>query len=693
VADIDRCEPADYGELILISKVFKIGYEMMSKRIAFVLVVCFLVTQASFGDVWEDIAGYEYGDEPNPCERAEKLLQETPIDEHSRIEQKLIVVAASKDATQAGKAVACRFLQQVGTRKCIPAVSGLLRDEILSDYARLVLERLKSEQADKAMRDALETATDKIKIGILATLGERRDDKAIRPADKLAHSSNPALAKAAIQVIGKIGGKEAAECLSSMKPAEKLVPTQMRAMVECARSLSGNDKVSLCEKVLAGSYKPCHIAALRELTNVDTAKASSLIARAIKSNDVKLRRDGFSIVAGTKGKRLTRNMLNLLDELSPDQQAELIVALGARGDKVALDKIMEHIRSNNTEIQDAAVKAVSKLGDAGAVKLLLDMANSPRLRDSVTKAIAGMKSDNINDALVESLKDRNLRKAAIQVSIARGNTEAVPGLLKLVQDEDPDVRKEAWTGLATLASGDDMNSMMKILVEIKEARDLSYAEEAVKKVFYRAENRSKCFKAIAGHYEAAKKATKGVILELGAATGDLQALKLERNALTSANKELYGRALRALAKWPNETAAEDLLRQTKNASEQVDRIVALRGYIRIAGIEKAKLAADERMKMLKTAIGLAKRNEEKQQIVSGLQHVKSLEALDMLGKYMDDPALQAEARMSAANLIWDLRASHPTEARAMAGQLLESKNRTVAEKARKTIADLDKNKR
>ncbi|MHC4086288.1 MAG: HEAT repeat domain-containing protein [Planctomycetota bacterium] len=666
---------------------------MMSKRITVILVTCFLVTQISFGDVWEDIAGYEYGDDPNPCEQAEKLLQETPIEEHGRIEQKLIVIAASKDATQAGKAVACRFLQQVGTARCIPAVSGLLRDEILSDYARLVLERLKSEQADKAMRDALEKAPDKTRIGILASLAERRDKKAVKSACKLVSSSNHAVAKAAIEAIGKIGGKEAARCLSSMKPAENLVPTQMHAMVECARSLSGKDAASLCEKVLAGSYRPCHIAALRELVNVDTAKASSLIARAIKSNDVKLRRDGLSIVAGTKGKRLTRDMLNLLGELSPDRQAELIVALGARGDKAALDKIMEHIRSNNTEIQDAAVKAVSKLGDAGVVKLLLGMADSPRLRDSVTKAIAGMKGDNINDALVESLKNRNLRKAAIQASIARGCTEAVPSLLKLVKDKDPDVRKEAWTGLATLAAGDDMDSIMKILVEIKEARDLSYAEDAAKKVFYRAENRSKCFEAVAGRYEAATEATKGVILDLGAATGDSRALKLERNALESPNKELYGRALRALAKWPNETAAEDLLRQTKNASEQVDRIVALRGYIRIAGIEKAKLSADERMKMLKTAIGLAKRNEERKQIVSGLQHVKSLEALDMLGKYMDNPAHQAEARMSAANLIWDLRASHPTEARAMAKQLLESKNRTVANKARKTIADLDKKKR
>ncbi len=451
---------------------------MMSKRIAVILIVCTLVTQVSFGDVWEDIAGYQYGDEPNPCEQAEVLLQETPINEYNKIEDKLIAVITSKDATQAGKAVACRFLQQVGTERCIPAVSGLLYDEILSDYARLVLERLKCEEADKAMREALEKTPDKVKIGILGSLRERRDEKAVKPAGKLVHSSNPALAKAAIQAIGKIGGKEAAECLSSMKPAEKLVPIQMQAMVECARSLSGKDAVFLCEKVLAGTYSPCRIAALRELTNVDAAKASSLIAKAIKGNDVRLRRGGLGIIAGTRGERLTKDMLDLLDELSSDRKAELIVALGARGDKAALKSIVEYISSEDTVIRDASVTVVSKLGDAGVVKLLLGTADSPEFTASVTKTIAGMKADGINAVLVESLKNRNLRKAAIKACIARGCTEAVPDLLKLLQDKDPDVRKEAWTGLATLADGKYMNSIMEILIKIKEAEDLSQAEEA-----------------------------------------------------------------------------------------------------------------------------------------------------------------------------------------------------------------------
>ena len=107
-------------------------------------------------------------------------------------------------------------------------------------------------------------------------------------------------------------------------------------------------------------------------------------------------------------------------------------------------------------------------------------------------------------------------------------------------------------------------------------------------------------------------------------------------------------------------------------------------------MKTAGLAAAERMKMLKTAMGLAQRNDEKKQVVSALQNVKSLESLDMLRKYVDDPVLGTEAQMSAANLIWDLRTKHPVEVAAIAGQLANSKNKAVADKAKRTVTELNK---
>lgn len=656
------------------------------------LIVSVVVTQIAVADVWQDIAGYNYGDEPNPCEQVETLLQEIPVTQYRSIEDKLIAVLTSKTSTQDGKSIACRFLQQIGTERCITAVSALLDDEILCHYARLVLERLESEPADKAMRDALLNVPDSAKIGILGSLGARRDRKAVAKVARLTAGRNPAVVAAAIETLGKIGGPAAAQLLPTMKPPKKLQPVQMKAMVACARSLPPADAVALCQKVLAGTDTPSRIAAMKQLTVADPTKALPVIAEVIKGNDAKIRKGAITAIAETKDRKLTAAMIEILEQLPRERKAELIIALGTRGDIEALKPVSRYVSSEDVAIRRAAVKAVSKLGDADVVKSLLEAADSPEMSATVIQAIVGMKGDQIDAVLVGLLADGNLKKQAIKACVARGCTEAVPALLKLAQDQDPDIRQDAWAGLGALAADDNIDSIMAIVLNIKDTVDLARVEAAIKGIFSRADNRSKCFEAVAARYPQAAEATKAVILELGAAIGDSNALKLERSALKSPNKQLSAAALRALAKWPNESAVADLLELARNASEAVDRIVALRGYIRIAGLNRARLSDAERIKMFRTAMNLATRPAEKKQVIGALQNVKSIESLKMLQQYLDDSALKAEAQMSAANLLWDMRKSHPAEVTAIAEKLATNKSRTVADKAKRVLKDLNENK-
>jgi len=662
----------------------------MIRRTAMAVLAVGLVAQAAAGDVWDDLARYEYGDESKAGEAVETVLQETPVEEYGRLEKGLIRVVGDKDATQTGKAIACRMLQQVGSETCIPAVSTLLHDKVLSHYARLVLERLKSAKADAAMRKALDGAPDLVAIGLLGSLGERRDAEAVPLAARRARSSNPDVAAAGIKTLGKIGGTASAKALQALEPPKTLVPIQMQAMVACAPTLPAGEAAALCETVLAGSFSPARIAALRALASADGAKAAPRIAKAIQGDDAMLHKGALGIVAETKGEGLTRSMLDLLGDLPPDRKAGLVLALGSRGDKAALEPLTALIRSREEAVRDAAISAVGKLGDAGTVRTLLAIADSPALRTRVATAIARMTAEGIDAALVGTLKQPGLREAAIEASIARRCVAAVPALLDLVEADDAAVRKQAWAGLAALADADHMDALMTAVADAKEGDDLSAAEGAVKQVISRAEDKETCFKIVAAHFEDVPEATRSVILSLGPIAGGKEALELERRVLASGNKDLHGKALRALAAWPNASAAEALLKVARGADEKTDRLVALRGYIRIAGLETAKLSPAKRTEMLKTAMGLADRANEKKQVVAALQHAPTLEALEMLKAAMNNPALAAEGQMAAANLVWDLRTSHPDDALAVAQQLARSENRTVAKKARKTIADLSK---
>jgi HEAT repeat protein len=662
----------------------------MITRIAITVMALGLVTQAAVGDVWDDLAGYEYGDDPNDGQAVEQLVQDTPPAEYGKLEKGLIRVVASDDATEAGKAIACRMLQQVGTEACIPAVSKLLGDEVLSHYARLVLERLKTAKADAAMRDALPQAPDKVKIGLLNSLGERRDAEAVPAVARLARSSDPNVAEAAIRALGAIGGTRAAEILGSLKPDDVLVPAHMQAMVDCASTLPVAEAAALSEMVLVGPYSPARIAALRALATANPAQAAARVADAIKGDDAMFRKGALGIVAETKGEGLTVAMVDLLDDLAADRKAALVRALGTRGDKAALAPLTKLVTRADEAVRDAAITAVAKLGDADTVRVLLGMADTGDLRGRVAQAIARMTAEGVDEALARALDDAGLRQAAMQAAVERGATAAVPGLLKLIRSGDAGMRKDAWAAVGTLARAEHMDGVMKALLAMTDEAGRAQAADALRKVIGRAENPGACFETIAGYYARVPDATKAVILGLGSVSGDAAALKLERQALASTNRDLYGQAVRALAAWPNASAAQDLLRLAKGAEQKVDRLVALRGYIRIAGLKEAGLSDKRRIEMLQTAMDLADRAQEKKQAVSSLRQVNSIEALTMLKQYMDDPALKAEAEMAAANLIWDLRKRHTAEVADIAQRLLESENKTVREKASRTMADLSK---
>jgi HEAT repeat protein len=655
----------------------------MMKKMATILTVVCLAAGMSLGDVWQDLAKYKYG-EGNAADEAQKLLQKTPVAQHGAIQDSLIAIVSAKDATQDGKACACRMLQQIGTEKCISAVAGLLNDETLSHYARLVLERMGSPKADGAMRAALDKAPDKVKIGIIGSLGERRDLNAVNPIAKLVVHSDPAVASAAISALGRIGGDPAAGCLSKLKPVESLKPVHMTALLDCARSLKGPGAVALYDLVLAG--KTAHrIGALSGMLGVDEKKAVALMIGFVKGDDALMSGGVLTLVCGERSEYLTKAMAEAIGALPDEKKTALITALGARGDKAALGSVAKCLASTNDRVRDAAVKAVGKMGDKEAVTLLLGTGGG------ATEALAGMTGSDVNDTLINALKDNKLKAPAIRALVARGCAAAVPSLFKLLNDSDAEVRKAAWNGLGSLAADNDIVPMAKAAFAIKDAAEMSGAVAAVRKVCVQARDRAKSFDVIASYYGSTTDAAKSAIIDLASVVGSASALDIVKKAMGSGNKELHDSAVRSLAAWGNESAAGELLKLAKAAPQEVERILALRGYIRIASMDNDRLNSDQRGEMCKKAAGLATRVEEKKLIIGALHKARNAAALTIVNRYLDDPALRDEAEQFAAVIVEHLRKEGPVaEVKEVANKLLTSKNESIVERAKKTLADMGK---
>jgi type 1 glutamine amidotransferase len=160
-----------------------------------------------------------------------------------RIEKSLIGVLES-DAKYAGKQFVCRKLSIIGTEQSVPTLSKMLVDKKLSDMARYALERIPGNAVNEALRAGLAETSGKTKVGIINSLGERRDARAVSALGKLISDSDEIVAEAAASALGKIRGSRATEILAKAKDkaSGKLRLAVLDAYLQCADQLAAEGK-------------------------------------------------------------------------------------------------------------------------------------------------------------------------------------------------------------------------------------------------------------------------------------------------------------------------------------------------------------------------------------------------------------------------------------------------------------------
>jgi hypothetical protein len=183
------------------------------------------------------------------------------------------------------------------------------------------------------------------------------------------------------------------------------------------------------------------------------------------------------------------------------------------------------------------------------------------------------------------------------------------------------------------------------------------------------------------------------LLRVVAGTGTAKALQAVRESLKDPKPEIQEAAVKGLKEWPDPVAAPDLLAIAKDASLKPNlQILALQGYIRLAGTPQDKPAV-EKMKMYQEAMNLAKRPEEKRQILSGLGEVRTLDSLRMIAPCLDVKEVQAEACIAAGKVAKDLEnnaAARDDVISALEKVVTISKDKRLVGDAQKTLDKLKK---
>lgn len=127
----------------------------------------------------------------------------------------LLRILKDAGSSEFQKAKACQRLGELAPKEAVPALAALLDDEHLSVYARYGLEPIPDPSAGDALRAALAKLKGDRLIGVINSIGKRRDAKASPALAKMMHGPDADIARASAAALGSIGGASSAKELQA----------------------------------------------------------------------------------------------------------------------------------------------------------------------------------------------------------------------------------------------------------------------------------------------------------------------------------------------------------------------------------------------------------------------------------------------------------------------------------------------
>jgi len=673
---------------------------VLSRRwIAGVSAALFVLTGAAFGDPYEDLVKYDWSESRAPLAAIEVEIRQAATPAARRaVEARLLEALDHPEATPQCKQFVCRMLRRAGSSACVPAMAKLLPDAKLSHAARFALQDLACPEAAAALREALGQLKGKLRIGVIASIGARRDAKAVPALAKLLRGGDVDLTRAAVRALGHIASAEAAESLARAKVPAELRAELADASLLCAdRTLAdgkGAAAAGIYRRMFAkGHATPVRIAALRGIVLSEKARAAGTLLRLMKDQDVDIRQAASRFIIEMPGKAATKAFAAALASLSPDEQVKLIDALVARGDVAAAPEVTRLIDSTHEGVRIAAIKALAVMGDASSVaRLAKAVSAGGAVGEAATDSLNRLKGEGVSEAMARLLDspEPQLRSAILNVLTTRADKTMTPAMLKAARDKDENVRKAAIQGLTAVAGEKELGELVGLLLAAGSASERGAVQRALSSAALRVDDLDARAAPLVAALARAGAAAKVALISVLGRLGGEKALAAVRGQLEASSTDVATEAVRALHSWPDPAPAADLLRIIKTTKDRTRKVLAFRGYIRMANMPSDRSAA-ETTAMYEQALRLATSAAEKKSVLSGLANARSPEALKLVAGLLGEEALKAEAELACVQIAGNARDAAPDEARAALRKVIDStKNDSLRQKARGILNEMDK---
>ena len=576
-------------------------------------------------------------------------------DDARDLDETALLGLLQSDAPPAEKAIACKKLAICGTASSVGELSKLLPNPQLSSWARIALEVIPDSEAGAALREAGTQLKGRLLIGVVHSLGVRKDVQAVPLLVDHLKGQDADVAAAAAYSLGHIGNREAVSVLRKNLDldSEMVRSAVAEGCILCAeRKLAAGDLES-AEQIyneVRNSNVPLQriVEATRGSILAQQAAGIPLLLATLKSTQKEMQQIALSTIREFPGQQLDQVLAKELTTLSPRSAALLIQAMSDRPGKANLSAIVEAAGDGDHVVRLSAIDALGRMGNASCLSVLLTTAGDDDgdLSKAAMQTLASLPGSNVDDQIVARLSqsEGNEYMRLLEL-VGRRRIAAMDQIIIALNNDNAGFRQAALYALGETVTLDQLSVLIDQVVAAKNPNDVQAAEQALAVACVRMPNPDQCTSQLGAAMKHATQPTQNQLLEIIATVGGDQALRLLAKAAKSTNSDHQDIGSRLLGKWNGVEAAPVLLDLAVTAPADKYKVRALRGYIGIA--RKFPMSVADRVEMCQSAMDTATRVNEKELVLQVLKIHPSRRGLKLVNEAKQIPALAQEANSVA----------------------------------------------
>ena len=556
------------------------------------------------------------------------------------------------------------LLQMVGREEAVAPLAKLLGDPDLHEPAVQALLAIRTRGVAPALLKALPEAKGPNRVTLVRALGELRAKAAVPALLPDAASADTNLRRVALFALANIGDPAADAALVDAAAAtstyERAHATAMYLLFARRLAESGRKKecARICREMIRTRTAPreAHVVCDALAILVDTLGEGTLgdLMAALDNESKPVREAALKLAIGLPGREITRKVAARLKAGTPERRAEIVNALGRRGGRTAQSAVLAALKDEEPAVRLAAMDAAARFTTRKATAALVAALVAAQSDDmaAAQAALLRLPGEAMPAACAAALPaaPAPARVALLQILGARRAVRHTEAILAATAAPETEVRQAALKALGQAAGAQALPRLFDLLYQAPEGPEQGEAQRAVVGICRRLPDPETRAEPVLAQLAGATGTRRTLLLGALRQIGGGKALAAVTADARSTDAVVQEAGVRCLSEWGDPSAAPDLLSLARTLAAPDLQAVALRGYVRLAGVAAGR-PAEETLRMYQDALAAAKRPDEKRQVLVGLSRLRGPTALKVAAPLLDDASVAGEAAAAVVKIV------------------------------------------